>query len=98
MCEALRLARRGLGRVEPNPMVGAVLVHEGQIVARGWHRRFGQAHAEVELLRTKGLAFDPDVVVVVFVDNDFNNSNAGMHAFASKPPRPAIVNRMFRRS
>ncbi len=51
MHQALVLARRGQGWVEPNPMVGAVLVREGRVVARGYHRRFGGAHAEIELLR-----------------------------------------------
>jgi len=50
MKEALRLARRGLGWVEPNPMVGAVWVQNGGIVARGYHRRFGGPHAEVNAL------------------------------------------------
>ncbi len=51
MRRALTLARRGLGRVEPNPMVGAVLVVEGEIVAEGWHKRFGGPHAEVACLQ-----------------------------------------------
>lgn len=48
---ALRLARRGLGRTSPNPMVGAVLVRAGRILGRGWHRQAGGAHAEIEALR-----------------------------------------------
>jgi diaminohydroxyphosphoribosylaminopyrimidine deaminase/5-amino-6-(5-phosphoribosylamino)uracil reductase len=49
--EALRLARRGLGATSPNPMVGAVLVKGGKIIGRGWHRRAGLPHAEIEALR-----------------------------------------------
>ncbi len=48
---ALRLARRGYGTTSPNPMVGAVLVKGGQIIGRGWHRRAGEPHAEIEALR-----------------------------------------------
>lgn len=48
---ALRLARRGLGFVEPNPAVGAVICRRGRIVGRGWHRAFGGPHAEVEAIR-----------------------------------------------
>jgi diaminohydroxyphosphoribosylaminopyrimidine deaminase/5-amino-6-(5-phosphoribosylamino)uracil reductase len=48
---ALRLARRGLGATSPNPMVGAVLVKNGKIIGRGWHRRAGLPHAEIEALR-----------------------------------------------
>lgn len=48
---ALRLARRGCGATSPNPMVGAVLVRRGQIIGRGWHRRAGGPHAEIEALQ-----------------------------------------------
>ena len=48
---ALRLARRGYGMTSPNPMVGAVLVKSGKIIGRGWHRRVGLPHAEIEALR-----------------------------------------------
>ena len=48
---ALRLARRGHGMTSPNPMVGAVLVKRGKIIGRGWHRRAGAPHAEIEALR-----------------------------------------------
>jgi diaminohydroxyphosphoribosylaminopyrimidine deaminase / 5-amino-6-(5-phosphoribosylamino)uracil reductase len=48
---ALRLARRGCGATSPNPMVGAVLVKGGKIIGRGWHRRVGLPHAEIEALR-----------------------------------------------
>jgi riboflavin-specific deaminase-like protein len=51
---ALRLAARGVGWVSPNPMVGAVLVQDGQIVGKGYHRRHGLPHAEVEALRRAG--------------------------------------------
>lgn len=48
---ALSLARRGYGATSPNPMVGAVLVAGRKIIGRGWHRRAGEAHAEIEALR-----------------------------------------------
>lgn len=48
---ALRLARRGYGLTAPNPMVGAVLVKNGNIIGRGWHRRAGGPHAEIEAIR-----------------------------------------------
>lgn len=51
MNRALEIAARGQGLVEPNPMVGAVIVKEGKLVAEGWHGRFGGPHAEVEALR-----------------------------------------------
>src|SRR5882724_1716117 len=54
MRRALELARLGQGLVEPNPMVGAVIVRNGQSVGEGWHRRFGEAHAEVNALAAAG--------------------------------------------
>ena len=48
---ALRLARRGRGRVEPNPMVGAVLVRDGVIIAKGYHHHHGEPHAEIDALQ-----------------------------------------------
>jgi diaminohydroxyphosphoribosylaminopyrimidine deaminase/5-amino-6-(5-phosphoribosylamino)uracil reductase len=53
---ALRLAARGAGWVSPNPMVGAVVVKDGRVVGRGWHRRAGAPHAEVEALAAAGEA------------------------------------------
>lgn len=47
MQRCIDLARRGLGRTAPNPMVGAVLVHQGRILGEGYHHRFGDHHAEV---------------------------------------------------
>ncbi len=50
MRRALQLARRQEGRVEPNPMVGCVLVRNGRIIGEGAHRRFGGPHAEINAL------------------------------------------------
>ncbi len=47
---ALRLARRGEGWTNPNPMVGAVIVRDGRIIGAGWHQRFGEKHAEVNAI------------------------------------------------
>lgn len=52
MQRALDLASLGLGRVSPNPMVGAVVVHEGKIIGEGYHTQFGAAHAEVEAIKS----------------------------------------------
>lgn len=47
MQRCLELAALGLGSVSPNPMVGAVIVHEDKIIGEGYHQQYGQAHAEV---------------------------------------------------
>lgn len=51
MREAIRLARRGTGVTSPNPPVGAVIVRDGAIIGRGWHRGAGHPHAEIEAMR-----------------------------------------------
>ena len=48
---ALELAERGRGTTHPNPVVGAVVVRDGEVVGEGWHERRGDAHAEVNALR-----------------------------------------------
>ncbi|MFO0794857.1 MAG: bifunctional diaminohydroxyphosphoribosylaminopyrimidine deaminase/5-amino-6-(5-phosphoribosylamino)uracil reductase RibD [Candidatus Brocadiaceae bacterium] len=54
MSLALELAVKGRGRVEPNPMVGAVLVKDGEIVGKGYHQIFGGAHAEIHAINEGG--------------------------------------------
>ncbi len=47
MRRCLELASLGAGAVSPNPMVGAVIVHNGKIIGEGWHKKYGMPHAEV---------------------------------------------------
>jgi diaminohydroxyphosphoribosylaminopyrimidine deaminase / 5-amino-6-(5-phosphoribosylamino)uracil reductase len=54
MARAIMRSRLGWGQVSPNPLVGAVVVREGECVGEGAHRRFGEAHAEVEALAAAG--------------------------------------------
>src|SRR5262245_9206127 len=66
MQRALALAERGRGFVEPNPLVGAVVVRDGRGVGEGWHQRFGKAHAEVHALTAAGeLARDATLYVTL---------------------------------
>src|SRR5882757_427712 len=51
MRQALALAKRAYGMTSPNPMVGAMLVLRGEVIGRGWHRRAGEPHAEIEAIR-----------------------------------------------
>jgi diaminohydroxyphosphoribosylaminopyrimidine deaminase/5-amino-6-(5-phosphoribosylamino)uracil reductase len=52
MKRCLQLAALGVGRVAPNPLVGAVLVYKNRIIGEGYHERFGKAHAEVNCLNS----------------------------------------------
>lgn len=54
MLRALELAERGWGRVSPNPLVGAVVVRDGEVVGEGWHAEYGGPHAEVAALAAAG--------------------------------------------
>jgi len=51
---ALKLAEKGKGKTSPNPMVGAVVVKKGQVLAKGYHRRFGGPHAEAVAIKACG--------------------------------------------
>ena len=65
MRRALKLAERGIGLVEPNPAVGAVIINEdGRILGEGWHERFGGPHAEVMALQQAGTAARGATLVV----------------------------------
>ena len=50
MRRCLELAALGMGNVSPNPMVGAVIVHNDQIIGEGYHQQYGKAHAEVNAI------------------------------------------------
>jgi diaminohydroxyphosphoribosylaminopyrimidine deaminase / 5-amino-6-(5-phosphoribosylamino)uracil reductase len=52
MRRCLELAQMGKGNVAPNPMVGAVIVHEGKIIGEGYHQQYGGPHAEVNAIRS----------------------------------------------
>lgn len=51
---AIELAKKGAGAVNPNPMVGAVVVKNGEVIGRGYHKFFGGPHAEVYALEEAG--------------------------------------------
>ncbi len=56
LARAIELAARGSGAVKPNPVVGAVVARDGEILGEGWHERYGAAHAEVYAIEACGLA------------------------------------------
>ncbi|MBC2594599.1 bifunctional diaminohydroxyphosphoribosylaminopyrimidine deaminase/5-amino-6-(5-phosphoribosylamino)uracil reductase RibD [Ruficoccus amylovorans] len=68
MRRALALARRGWGKTHPNPMVGALIVEEGKIVAEGWHEKAGEAHAEVAAIRALGRDPKPGATLYVTLE------------------------------
>jgi len=52
MHRCIELAQKGRGHVAPNPMVGSVLVYNNRIIGEGWHKKYGEAHAEVNCLQS----------------------------------------------
>ena len=77
MSRALELARQGQGKVSPNPMVGCVLVKEGEIIGEGFHEAYGGPHAEV--MAYKNAIMEPvDATVYVTMEPCSN--------FARTPP------------
>lgn len=67
MALALELAERGRGSVEPNPMVGAVIVRDGKVIGKGYHRRFGGPHAEIEAIEAARSAGEPTGGATLYV-------------------------------
>jgi len=68
MHRALEAARRGWGATQPNPMVGALIVENGRVVADGYHARAGEPHAEIMALRNLGRAPAPDATMYVTLE------------------------------
>lgn len=62
---ALREAAKGTGHTSPNPAVGAVIVVRGKVIGRGWHRRAGLPHAEIEALKKAGNARGATIYVTL---------------------------------
>jgi diaminohydroxyphosphoribosylaminopyrimidine deaminase/5-amino-6-(5-phosphoribosylamino)uracil reductase len=102
MARALALARRGRFTVAPNPMVGAVVVRDGEIVGSGWHRRAGGEHAEAIALAAAGdLAVGATVYVTLEPCNHHGRTppcaravlEAGVErvVFAHGDPNPEVI-------
>lgn len=85
MRRCLELARLGIGAVSPNPMVGAVLVHNGRVIAENYHQRFGGPHAEAlvieEVLRKYG-----DSAAALFRDSTMYVSLEPCAHYGKTPP------------
>jgi len=89
MRKAIRLAEKGSGWVDPNPMVGALLFHDGRIIAEGFHHRFGASHAEADLFSQAG-TFPADAIL-------FINLEPCNHQGKTPPCAPLIVEKGIRK-
>lgn len=52
MKKALELAKLGIGAVNPNPLVGCIIVKDGKVIGEGYHIKFGEPHAEVNAINS----------------------------------------------
>ncbi len=68
MAIAIKEAEKGRGKVEPNPVVGAVIVEDGQMVAHGYHARYGGPHAEVIVIDALGRPPQDNAVLYVTME------------------------------
>jgi diaminohydroxyphosphoribosylaminopyrimidine deaminase/5-amino-6-(5-phosphoribosylamino)uracil reductase len=89
MKRSLRLAEKGRGRTSPNPMVGAVLVKNGQVVGEGYHARAGEAHAEILALRQAGEEARGSTLYI--------NLEPCIHYGKTHPCAPAVIEAKVRR-
>lgn len=108
MALALDLARRGQGLVEPNPMVGCVIVNDDRIVGSGYHRQFGGPHAEPSALQAAGKLAEGATAYVTLEPCDHTGKTppctealirAGVKRViaAMKDPNPLVAGKGFRR-
>jgi diaminohydroxyphosphoribosylaminopyrimidine deaminase/5-amino-6-(5-phosphoribosylamino)uracil reductase len=68
LARAIELARRGTGAVRPNPVVGAVVARDGELLGEGWHEEFGGVHAEINAIEACGLADLSDATLYVSLE------------------------------
>jgi diaminohydroxyphosphoribosylaminopyrimidine deaminase/5-amino-6-(5-phosphoribosylamino)uracil reductase len=93
MQAALKLARRGIGAVEPNPAVGCVIVKSDRIIGKSWHKKFGGLHAEINALedcRKKGNA-PVDATIYITLEPCCHQGKTGPCTDALIQARPARV-------
>ena len=68
LARAIDLARNGAAAVRPNPVVGAVVARDDEILGEGWHKEFGGAHAEVNAIEACGLEDLSDATLYVSLE------------------------------
>jgi len=93
MREAIRRAKKGLGRTSPNPAVGAVIVRRGKIIASGYHKRAGGPHAEIEALEKVGGKADADDTLYVTLEpcNHYGRTPPCTHAILKSGIKRVVV-------
>lgn len=89
---ALREAKKGLGRTSPNPCVGAVIIKDGEVIAKGYHKKAGTPHAEINALRKAGNnAVGATMYVTLEPCNHYGKTPPCSHAVAAAGIRRVVV-------
>jgi diaminohydroxyphosphoribosylaminopyrimidine deaminase/5-amino-6-(5-phosphoribosylamino)uracil reductase len=89
---ALREAKKGIGRTSPNPCVGAVIVKDGEVIAKGYHKKAGTPHAEINALRKAGnRAVGAEMYVTLEPCNHYGKTPPCSHAVAEAGIRRVVV-------
>jgi diaminohydroxyphosphoribosylaminopyrimidine deaminase/5-amino-6-(5-phosphoribosylamino)uracil reductase len=88
MRRAIKLAKKGIGKVSPNPRVGAVIVKDGKVISEGWHHEFGKKHAEIDAIdKAKGVDLEGAEIYV--------NLEPCVHTGKTPPCTPALIEKRF---
>ena len=92
MQRALKLAGKGEMRVSPNPMVGAVIVKGNRIIGEGYHRRFGEAHAEINAIKNATESIKGSTFYVTFEPcAHFGKTPPCVDALITAKPRRVVI-------
>jgi len=90
MRRCFTLAKRGAGKVNPNPLVGAVIVKNGKVISEGWHRQYGKSHAEVNAIQNAKTDVQGSTLYV--------NLEPCCHTKKQTPPcTPLIISKRFKK-
>jgi diaminohydroxyphosphoribosylaminopyrimidine deaminase/5-amino-6-(5-phosphoribosylamino)uracil reductase len=90
MKRAVTLALKGVGYVSPNPLVGAVIIKNDEVIAEGWHHKFGGKHAEIDAIdNAKGIDLENSTLVI--------NLEPCSHHGKTPPCTSAIIEKKFSR-
>jgi diaminohydroxyphosphoribosylaminopyrimidine deaminase / 5-amino-6-(5-phosphoribosylamino)uracil reductase len=91
---ALELAKKGLGKVSPNPMVGCVIVKDGEIIGEGYHQQYGGLHAEPNAVNSVGNREDikgADVYVTLEPCSHFGKTPPCANLLVDLKPKRVII-------
>ncbi len=88
MIRAIQLAKKGAGYVSPNPLVGALIIKDDKVISEGWHKKFGEPHAEVDAINNAGNEDLEGATLVV-------NLEPCSHYGKQPPCAPLIIEKKF---